>query len=130
MNLASFRPRGSNILIRRLQISQKQTGGIILPDSQYGNFAFGQIIALGPGNPTVSHPGSWEGIPSDTGYDFSLADLSVNDTIVFHAGRSANPLTHQGKVDTTLPFMVGGERLELIQDSLVIAVVEFETIPA
>ena len=125
MNIATFQPRGSHVLVRRLVMSKADTGGIIVPGNEYGNYAFAEVLALGPGNACVSHSGVFEdgGDGEDTRFMGDTADLKIGDTVIMTTGQSANPLKGQKRVDYTLPFTVGGEKVELIGEGMIMAII-------
>ncbi len=123
MNLASFQPRHSDVLFRRIKLEPKQTGGIIMPTGDYGNHCFGEVVSLGPGDNTIArYHVPLEG--QDDGRMANVEDLMVGDTILIKTGQDAKPLQGRpNKMETTLPFTVNGEKLELVNEQFVIAVV-------
>lgn len=127
MNIATFRPRQSTVLVRRLPIETKDTGGIIIPGAEFGQFAFAQIVAIGPGNATVSHMGrlhpDGRGDGNDTRFMGDTADLAVDDLVILKVGTSGNALQQQQKRDFTLPFTVAGEKVELVGEGMIVAVI-------
>jgi len=126
MNIATFKPRGSMVLVRRLKVSKEDTGGIIIPGGEYGNYAFAVVLALGPGNATVSHVGlvhNLHGKPADTRYMGETADLTVGDLVVLKVGQNANPLRDIPRVDLSLPFTVGDEKVELVGEGMIVAII-------
>lgn len=125
MNIATFQPRGANVLVRRLELTEAETGGIIVPGNEYGNYAFAEILALGTGNSCVSHVGTWASQEGDVDsrYMGELADLKVGDVVLMMTGHPGSPFSNQPKMETTLPFTVDGERVELIGEGKIVAVV-------
>ncbi len=119
MNIQSFQPRAAYVLIQRIMLTKEQTGGIIIPGSEYGNFAFAVIRAMGPGDSCVSH----HGMETDSGRMADLQDLEVGDTVLIKVGQDSNRMTGRPRVEATLPFTVAGEKVELVNQAAVIAVV-------
>lgn len=120
MNIRSFQPRAAYVLVKRIKLTKEQTGGIIVPGSEYGNFAFATIRALGPGDSCVSHQGS----ETDSGRMVDIKDLEIGDTVLIKTGHDASRVPGgRPRQETTLPFTVAGERVELINQAAVIAVV-------
>jgi co-chaperonin GroES (HSP10) len=104
MNITTFQPRNAFVLVRRIKLPE-QEGGIIVPSNEYGNFAFAEILA---------HMGDCD-------------DLKVGDTVLIKTGSNARPMSGQPRIETTLPFKVDGEKVELLNEQAVIAVVTLET---
>ena len=44
-----FRPLHDNVLIKRLEVTEEQRGGIIIPDTAKEKPQEGQVLAVGPG---------------------------------------------------------------------------------
>jgi co-chaperonin GroES (HSP10) len=120
MNITKFQPRNAFVLVRRIELP-KQEGGIIVPSNEYGNFAFAEILAMGPGNACVSR------IDRETAHMGDCDDLKVGDTVLIKTGSNARPMSGQPRIETTLPFKVDGEKVELLNEQAVIAVVTLET---
>ena len=117
MNLTTFTPRGSNVLVRRIEMTAGMTGGIIVPGNEYGNYAFATVLALGTGNACVSRH-----IPGNE-YMAELQDLSIGDTVIMLTGKGGNPNDVRQTLGTSLPFTVDGERVELIREGMIIAII-------
>lgn len=125
MNIETFQPRGSTVLVRRVKLTKEDTGGIIVPGNEYGNYAFAEVIAKGPGNATVSHVGDINDqyTGADTRYMGETADLSIGDLVIMKTGMSENRMTGQQRVDMSLPFAVAGEKVELIGEGMIVAII-------
>jgi len=125
MNIKTFRPRQSTVLIRRIKLKLEDTGGIHIPGAEFGQYAFAEIVRVGPGNASVSHVGTADdGL--DTRFMGDTADLKEGDLVILKVGTSGDPLQRQPKKDFTLPFTVDGEKLELIGEGMIIAVITRE----
>jgi co-chaperonin GroES (HSP10) len=110
MNLASFQPRQAFVLVRKLKF--EQAGGIIVPGNEYGKFALAEVVAVGPGNACVSGPE----------YMADTEDLIEGMKIIMETGK-AGGLSGRQAVDYTLPFTVNGEKLLMINQSAIAAIV-------
>ncbi len=122
MNLSTFQPRSTFVLVKKVPIKKEETGGIIIPGGEYGNFIFATVVNVGPGNAAVSNDG-------EHGYDFAVKDLHVGDLVLIKTGHSGNALTRTNPVDITCPFTVAGEKVLLIHEGAIIAIVTKETTP-
>lgn len=120
MNIMTMKVRHAFVLIRRIKMPADTTGGIVVPGDAYGNYAMGEIVDVGTGNPAVSNDGT-----AATGYDFSTADLKEGMHVLFKSGRNANPLSGRPAEERTLPFKVNGEKLELLHEGDIIAIVTY-----
>ena len=47
--MASFRPLGDRVLVKRVKEEEKTRGGIIIPDTAQDKPQEGEVIAVGPG---------------------------------------------------------------------------------
>ena len=127
MNIKTFRPRQSTVLIKRIPLTKEDTGGIIIPGAEFGQYAFAVILEIGPGNATVSHSGIFKNDDGsddvDTRFMGDTSDLAKGDLIILKVGTSGSPLRQEPKRDFTLPFTVAGEKVELIGEGMIIAVI-------
>lgn len=137
MNIATFRPRQSTVLIRRIPFTKEDMGGIIIPGAEFGQYGFAEVIEVGPGNATVSHVGMLsdqrEGEPvsdTDTRFMGDTSDLRKGDLIILKIGMKGDPLSRdpaaRANRDFTLPFTVAGEKVELIGEGMIVAVITKE----
>lgn len=116
MNIDTFQPRGPLILVKRIKLDKDDFGGIIVPGNEYGNYAFATVLAIGPGNACVSHSGYGR-------YMAETRDLTIGDMVIMKTGSNENRLTGQSRVDMGLPFTVAGEKVELIGEGAIIAII-------
>lgn len=130
MNIKTFRPRQSTVLIKRIPLTKEDTGGIIIPGAEFGQYGFAVILEVGPGNACVSHTGYTGGEnegDADTRYMGDTADLRKGDLIILKVGMASDPLSRnpaeRQKRDFTLPFTVAGEKVELIGEGAIIAII-------
>lgn len=49
VNVAGIRPRGDQVLLRRLRREEQTPGGILLPDEFKNDFFMAEVLAIGPG---------------------------------------------------------------------------------
>jgi chaperonin GroES len=49
LKVASFRPLGDRVLVKRVKEEEKTRGGIIIPDTAQEKPQEGEVIAVGPG---------------------------------------------------------------------------------
>jgi chaperonin GroES len=49
LKVASFRPLGDRVLVKRVKEEEKTRGGIIIPDTAQDKPQEGEVIAVGPG---------------------------------------------------------------------------------
>jgi len=128
MNIATFRPRQSTVLIKRIPFTKEDTGGIHIPGAEFGTYGFAVILEVGPGNSCVSHVGMVAN--NDTRYMGDTADLKRGDLIILKIGMASDPLSRdpgkRQKRDFTLPFTVAGEKVELIGEGMIVAVITKE----
>ncbi len=108
LEVKSFQPRNGLVLIRRIK-REKTDAGIIIPDGQYGDYAIGEVIAIGAGTPTTA---------TTTDVD----DLTVGSIVMFQSGRQGNPLQGQPGRKNTIPFKVDGEEVELMDERTIFGI--------
>ena len=109
IDVMTFKPRNSFVLIRRLK-RDKTSEGIIIPSGQYGDFAMGEVIDVGPGMPTTA-------VTTD------VFDLEPGQIVMFQAGNQGNPLQGRPARKDTLPFKVGGEDVELLDERMIVGII-------
>ena len=117
MNLHTLQPRGPRLLVKRIKLDKDDFGAIIGPGNEYGNYAFATVLAIGPGNATVSHVGGQSRYMGET------PDLTVGDMVIMKTGTNENRMTGASRVDMGLPFTVAGEKVELIGEGAIIAII-------
>ena len=94
----NIRPLQDRVLVRRIDVDEKTTGGIIIPDSAQEKPSEGKVLSVGPGG------------RDENGKVHSL-DVSKGDRILF--GKFSGP---EVKLD--------GEELLIMNESEVFGVVE------
>lgn len=109
IDVLTFKPRNSFVLIRRIK-RDKTSEGIIIPSGQYGDFAIGEVLAVGPGMPT-------------TATTTDVFDLMTGHIIMFQAGNQGNPLQGRPARKDTLPFKVDGEDVELLDERMIVGII-------
>lgn len=94
----AFRPLHDRILVRRIEVDEKTSGGIIIPDTAKEKPQEGEVIAAGPG-------------ARDDSGQLQPLDVKVGDRILF------------GKWSGT-EIKLNGEDLLIMKESDVLGVIE------
>ncbi len=131
MKIKTFRPRGSTVLVKRIPLTKEDTGGIIIPGCEFGSYGFAEIREVGPGNAAVSHVGiNVKGDGGDTRFMGDTCDLAKGDLVIVKFGLKGDPLARdpaaRANRDFTLPYEIDGEKLELIGEGMIVAVITRE----
>ena len=77
IEMASIRPLGDRVLVKRVEEDQKTAGGIIIPDTAKEKPQRGEVVAVGPGK------------------DDNKMTVKVGDTVIYgkYAGQE---FSHEG----------------------------------
>lgn len=108
IEVKSFQPRNGLVLIRRIK-TDKTSEGIIIPSGQFGDYAIGEVLAIGAGTPTTA---------TTTDVD----DLTVGNIVMFQSGHQGNPIQNRPARKNTIPFKVAGEEVELMDERTIIGI--------
>ena len=116
----SLKPRNGLVLIRRDKGREKTEAGIFLSiDPEQGKFVLATVVAIGPGL-------------LDVAIRVGMEDLAVGMRVIVKANNpDSKRQTALGNIENkenpcTLPFKVNGEKVEIINQHDILAIVEEE----